>query len=180
MTTAEQWRRRDAEPFEPGNTKALVHGANSERSLEAKAAEVRAHLVELAPWCDKPAFAPALARFLRAEARELLLHEHIERVVASEGAGAVSAKVWEQVTAAANSAAKLSGLLGLDPSSYARLRATVGQADVSQATYAELISGGQEIADRRAGERPQPVETTATVVDGKGSTAVHGPENDDA
>ena len=55
-----------APDFAPGNQAAVRHGAYSERQIEAKAAEVRSHLLDLAPWLDHDEFAPAVARFLRA------------------------------------------------------------------------------------------------------------------
>ncbi len=120
--------------FEPGNTAALVHGGDSPRTIEARAAEVREQLFEIAPWLDKAAFVPAVARFLRAEAREQLIHQHIAEVSAEKGAGAVPQRLWESATACANASMKASALLGLDPQSYARLRATTGAAASTEAS----------------------------------------------
>ena len=74
--------------FEPGNTAALVRDGDSPRTIEARAAEVREQLFEIAPWLDKAAFVPAVARFLRAEAREQLIHQHIAKWSAEKGPGA--------------------------------------------------------------------------------------------
>lgn len=129
---------------------AVTHGARSERVVEARAAEVRTHLLELAPWVDQPAFVPAVARYLRAEARELLIHEHILSVSAEKGAGAVPQRLWEAATACSNASMKASALLGLDPQSYARLRAVTGHAVATeQSTLADLAAKGAEINRRR-------------------------------
>lgn len=68
----------DKPPAE-GNTFAPVHGAESPRSIEAKAADVRKVLIEVGLWLEQPEHAPALARFLRTEARAPV-HRHIETV----------------------------------------------------------------------------------------------------
>ena len=129
--------------FEEGHTLSLVHGADSPRTIEARAAEVRERIFELAPWLQQDAFVPAVARYLRAEARELLIHEHIAKVAADKGAGAVPIRLWESATACANASMKASALLGLDPQSYARLRATTGHAATTEATLADLKAQGQ-------------------------------------
>ena len=130
--------------FEEGHTLSLVHGADSPRTIEARAAEVRDRIFELAPWLQQDAFVPAVARYLRAEARELLIHEHIAKVAAEKGAGAVPQRLWEAATACANASMKASGLLGLDPQSYARLRATTGHAAATEATLADLRAQGSQ------------------------------------
>ncbi len=136
----------------PGNTIALKHGGNSERSIEARAAEVRSHIFEAAPWlAGEPAYLPAIARYLRAEARELLIHEHILKVADEKGTGAVPQRLWEQATAAANAAMKAGALLGLDPQSLARLRAVTGHVEITQATLEDIASDGRRARQRRAG-----------------------------
>lgn len=137
-------------PFEPGHTHSLVHGASSERMIEARAAEVRVQLFELAPWLQQDAFVPAVARYLRAEARELLIHEHIAKVAAEKGAGAVPQRLWEAATACANASMRTSALLGLDPTSYAHLRATTGNAAAAEMSLASLIEEGRQTAAGRA------------------------------
>ena len=132
-------------PFEPGHTLSLVHGGYSETAIEARAAEVRTQLFDLAPWLQKDVFVPAVARFLRAEARERLIHEHIVKVSDEQGPGAVPQRLWEAATACANASMKASALLGLDPQSYARLRATTGTAATTEAGLADLKAAGRQI-----------------------------------
>ncbi len=127
-----------------------VHGAESTAVVEAKAAEVRAEIRELVPWLDEPSFLPAVSRWLRAEARALLLHDHIAAVSAESGAGAVPVRQWEQVTAADRLAAKLGTDLGLDPIGRARIMAIATAAEVGQATLADLAELGRQTAGMRA------------------------------
>jgi hypothetical protein len=130
--------------FQEGHTLSLVHGAESPRTIEARAAEVREQLFEVAPWLAQDVFVPAVARFLRCEAREMLIHEHIAKVSAEKGAGFVPQRLWESATACANASMKASALLGLDPQSYARLRATTGHAAATEHTLADLKDQGRQ------------------------------------
>lgn len=137
------------EPFQKSNTYSLVHGAESPAVIEAKAGEVRDTIRDLAPWLDRPEYLPAVARWLRAEARALLLHAHIEKVAAEKGTGTVPVRQWEQATAADRLAARLGSDLGLDPIGRARIAATATTAELGQATLAELGSQGKAIRERR-------------------------------
>ncbi len=136
-------------PFEPGHTYSLVHGAESPRVIEAKAAEVREQIRTIAPWLDEPAYLPAVSRWLRAEARALLLHDHIDAVSSSKGTGAVPSRTWEQATASDRLAARLGTDLGLDPIGRARIVATATSAEVGQATLADLAEQGRQTSGYR-------------------------------
>jgi hypothetical protein len=131
--------------FAEGNTFSLTHGADSERAIEAKAAEVHEQLLELAPWCDRPHFLPSVNRYLQAAGREALLHSHIVRLSADKGPGAVPARVWESATAATRLAHTLAGDLGLTPLGEARLRAVAGTAAVTEVTLSDLMAEGRTI-----------------------------------
>ena len=133
-------------PFEPGNLKALRHGGNSPRLIAEKAREVHAALLDVAPYLAEPKFLPAVERYLNAAAREALLHDHVSRLSAEQGAGAVPARVWEQVTSAARLAARLGTDLGLDPIGHARIRALSVTAEASEATLADLAEQGRGTA----------------------------------
>jgi hypothetical protein len=134
-------------PFESGHTLSIRHGANSERAIAERAEVVHDELLLHAPYLDEERFIPAVERYLKAAAREVLLDEYVQRVTAEQGAGAVPAKVWEQVTAAARLAAKLGSDLGLDPIGHARIRALSGAAGAaeSSASLADLAAEGKRI-----------------------------------
>lgn len=130
----------------------MVHGANSERAIAVRAEQVHAELLSVAPYLDEPKYLPAVSRYLQAAAREALLHEHITRLSAEKGPGAVPSRVWEQATAAARLAAKLGSDLGLDPIGHARIRALSVSADATEETLRDLIDGGRATVERRLRE----------------------------
>ena len=132
-------------PFEAGNTVSLVHGANSPRAVQAKAAEVHESLIEYAPYLSNPVFAPQVSRYLEATAREQLLHQHIMDVSEEKGPGAVSSRVWEQVTAATRLAAKLADHLGLSPKGHGELRALAAGAERARAGISTLRAQGRRL-----------------------------------
>ncbi len=148
-------------PFEDGNTANLVHGAYSERAIAERAELVHAELLTYAPYLGEDRFMPALARYLAAASREALLDDHIAKVCAEKGAGAVPARVWEQATAATRLAAKLGSDLGLDPIGHARIRALSAGADASEsaASLAELGAEGRRA--RLAAGRSADVDASA-------------------
>jgi hypothetical protein len=144
------WRLDQPPPR--GNTFALVHGADSERAVEAKAQEVRTTLLDVAPWLAPAEFAPAVSRFLRAEARALMLHRHIAQTSEEHGPSKVPVRLWEQATAADRLAAQLGNVLGLDPLGRARLQSLAVGTELSVASLSKLAEEGSAIATRRMAE----------------------------
>ena len=86
-------------PFQPGHTLSLVHGVYSERTIEGRAVKVREALLEICPWLDRPEFLPAVARFVRVEARALAGDEYIAKVQAEQGFEHVSTRLARSSTA---------------------------------------------------------------------------------
>jgi len=167
-------------PAEAGNEKALTHGAYSPRMIEEKAADVRETLLEICPWLDVPEYAPAIARFLRAEARSLLLHSAILKQAAERGGeDKVSSRLWEQATASDRLAAQLGNVLGLDPLGRARLAQTASAAELNVHTLGDLAAAGRAVM----AARPQTIEATATEEVDLGHQGEdrdpHGPHDDD-
>ena len=80
-------------------------------------------------------------RFLRAEARALILHGTSQGSATTTGPAKVPVKVWEQSTAADDLAARLGNTLGLDPSGRGTAAATVTS---TQATLADLKAQGAQ------------------------------------
>lgn len=153
--------KRVTSPAWPGNDLAVKHGADSSRLVEARAGELRVDVLRMAPWLDRPEYAVAVHRFLRAESRALMLHEHIERTVASAGAGKVAARVWEQATAADRLAAQLGNVLGLDPLGLARLRSATAESITAEQSLADLAAEGRQIRLRRQAELDAAAATAA-------------------
>jgi hypothetical protein len=136
-------------PFEEGNTAALVHGAESERAVNAPAVEVHAELLRYAPYLNEDKFLPAVNRYLQAAAPEALLHEFILKTCDDKGPGAVPSRTWEQATAASRLSAKLGSDLGLDVIGHARIRALTVGAEVGAASLDGLMAEGRAIRQRR-------------------------------
>ncbi len=115
-------------PFEAGNVAALKHGATSPRTVAAKAAEVRAQLLEQFAYLAEDIFAESVERYCRAEARAVLLHDHIERVAAEQGVEAVRPYLWQEAARAEGNAQKFASDCGLDPAGHARIARDLGVA----------------------------------------------------
>jgi len=170
--TDEQWTPRPARgyswpPFEKGHTHSLVHGAQSERTIAAKAAEVHTRLLVVAPWLDEPVFAPAVARYLRAEARGQLLQAFIAECVDRGGAGKVPVRIWESATAADRLAAQLGDELGLSPRGRAEVRRAVAAAEIAGASILALAEQGRLIRQRRQAAEAEAVEVSEAVEAGE-------------
>ncbi len=139
-------------PFDKGNTASLITGHESPRVVEARAEQARKGLIDLAPWLNQPEYAPAVTRFLRAEARALLLHEHIAKTATEKGTAAVPSRTWEQATAADRLAAQLGNVLGLDPLGRARLQQLAAGTQLTVETLGQLAAKGQAIVEARLAE----------------------------
>jgi hypothetical protein len=135
---------QEREPFKPGHELSLKHGAYSPARIAERAKVVHSELLTHAPYLAEERFIPAVNRYLTAAAREALLDEHIQRLCAEKGAGAVPARVWEQATASARLAAKLGSDLGLDPIGHARIRALSVGAEASAASLSDLAAEGRQ------------------------------------
>ncbi len=149
-------------PFEAGNTASLRHGARSEPTITAKVLELRAALFEVAPDLDQPRFHETIERYLRAVAREKLLHDYLM----AKGPEHVGQRLWEAASASANAAQKMSHELGLTPAGFHRLKLLWGlgvRAEHDVAALEGLAARGAEIRashfdaiDGDADEEPEP------------------------
>jgi hypothetical protein len=149
-------------PFEKGHTLSIVHGADSERTLEARAAELRPKLFELCPWLEQVDVI-AVARFLRVEARSLILEAYMAGLIDQGGPGTVPIRMWEQANATDRLAGDLGSKLGLDSAGRAQLRQTVAS---TEATLADLRADGAATAGfRRLGELLDDADTTEADVE---------------
>jgi hypothetical protein len=64
----------------------MVHGADSGRTLEARASELRPRLLGICPWLEEDDVL-AVARFLRVEARSLILDSSMPQLIDEHGPG---------------------------------------------------------------------------------------------
>jgi hypothetical protein len=122
------WQARPAEPFEPGNTAAVTHGAYSPRLLLERASEIAGTLVEIAPWCGIATFAGTLNDLAFALAQlEVLRRDMSENgMLDDEREPTGSANFHNRVQGTVN---RLRGELGLTPSAWSRLVQSLGSAD---------------------------------------------------
>jgi hypothetical protein len=140
-TPKDEWKPNpnQRKPFEPGHTLSLVHGADSERALEARAAELRPRLFELCPWLEQVDVI-AVARFLRVEARSLILDAYMADLIDQGGPGRVPIRMWEQANATDRLAGDLGTKLGLDSTGRAQLRQSVAS---TAETLASVMEAGR-------------------------------------
>jgi hypothetical protein len=115
--------------------------------LAPLAAKLEEEIVELAPWCARPAFGPAVRAWAFAEgACELYRAWFSERGLF--GADGKPLAGWERWNRAEARASKLRAELGLTPQALARLLgslATVAAASGDVAGLAELKAEGHRI-----------------------------------
>jgi hypothetical protein len=128
--------------FEPGNQAHLTHGATSPRVIEARAADVHERLLEVAPWLAEERYAPTVARYIRATAREMLAHEHLM------AASKLSSRLLEAATASSRLAWQMGDALGLTPAGHARLKMLVAGGEHAEASLSDLIAEGRRIRQR--------------------------------
>ena len=143
-------------PFEEGNSVSLVHGADSEGTVEAQAAQLRPRLFELCPWLED-VDAIAVARYLRVEARSLILESYMAEIIVTARQSKVPIRMWEQATATDRLAGDLRTRLGLDSAGRAQLRQSAVSTESSPADLAER---GRQIRGRRVADLAESSRTS--------------------
>lgn len=136
-------RRYSWEPFQPGHTVSLRHGAYSPRRVDPLAAEYAA-LIEPESYLADPSYAPAVWAWARAEARCTLLAEYLADRDLLDAKGR-PLPAMELVIRMERLAAEARARLGLDPLARARLGKDITSQSVDLARL---------YAERRAGEAP--------------------------
>lgn len=141
------WQRP---PFEPGNTMAVTHGAESPRRVEPLAAEMIAEATEAAPFLSEPSFGPALKAWARAEARCALLAAYLDEngLLDSKGNPRPATRLMTQMETLA---LKQRTRLGLDAASRAGIEASLTSSAAAQASLeAALDRGAEQLRERMA------------------------------
>jgi len=137
-------------PFEEGNHAATKHGAQSPRRLAPIVAELKAQLLEAAPWCAPAAFAPAVESWAAAEAQCRLLRSWLDEVGMLDEVGEPR-KALATLDRADVRADRARKALGLSPSSWAQLlKAMTVAPDGSADPLAALRRTGAEIIEARS------------------------------
>lgn len=137
-------------PWEPGNTAALTHGADSKRTVAPLADEIAAELLAVAPWCAVPAFMPEVRAWAWEEARVRLLQAWVNEygLLDDRSEGALG-----QLERAQGRAARLRQNLGLNPVAWSKVlahAATAKAAGVEGAAEVveQLAAVGRELTER--------------------------------
>jgi hypothetical protein len=116
---------RPAEPYQPGNTAAVTHGAHSPGIVDALAAEYAQMAVDAAPYLALDRFAFALTAWARAEARCELLSRHLDRHGVLNNRGTPRQSILRVLGTSERAAAQGRDALGLSPESAARIAAMI-------------------------------------------------------
>jgi hypothetical protein len=138
----------DLTPAEPGNLRALKHGATSERVVAAAAAILTENVVIEAPWLQSPIYQPAIARYARAEAVATLIADYVLRV-GEEDPERIGARLIEASNSSLNTANRTAESLGLTPVSRARLALLVTSSESNAEGLARLAATGRASLARR-------------------------------
>lgn len=148
----EQARGYSWPAFPPGHTLSMRHGARSARTVRPIAEAVAAQLVEVAPWCARPAFHAEVEAWAWQEARCRLLREWLDEVGLLDDEG-VPRPACSELARAESAAARGREALGLNPRAWAKLfQAFSGAAVDTEADLAELRRVGREALALRAAE----------------------------
>lgn len=142
-------------PWQPGNTAALRHGATSKRMIVPLAEAIAAQLLEVAPWCARPAFAGTVQRLAWAEARCILLRHYLdEHGYLDEDDNPRPAA--NELHRAEATAAKAGETLALSPISFMKLMTGMAAAKGADVDGLEQLMGeGKRIVDSWATEHDQ-------------------------
>lgn len=129
-------------PFAPGHTLSMSHGAHSPRMIEPVAAALRDELVQRAPWCAVPAFAPEVDAWANAEARCRLLRAYLDEHGLLTGEDHEPRPALAELHRAESQAAKARDRLGLNPRAWAAVLASLAERPEAKDQVAELRKVG--------------------------------------
>lgn len=134
------------EPFKPGNTVRLSHGAHSERIFTELAAHIANEAVEHLPYLQNPSYRTAIRAWALVAARAELLERYIDEHGQLDDAGEVrpAATLLAKLT---TQESNLSKQLGLDPLSRAKLGKDIASTQVDMA---EWLAAQREAAEGKA------------------------------
>jgi hypothetical protein len=134
-------------PFESGNTAALKHGATSPRLVAPLAETLAAEIAEVAPWTSQCAFRGAVESLAWTWAQATVLRAWMNENGALDAKGrprpavALSERLEGRIC-------QLRASLGMTPTAWSKLVATMGSTDVESAAAAleQLRSIGRELS----------------------------------
>lgn len=138
-------------PFEPGHTLSLKHGVYSARTWKPLAAAIIAELPEIAPWCSRSTYGPAVAAWARTEAQLQLIMAWLDEhgPLDSDGSPRAATSLMTRLEAHAR---ELRNDLGLSPVALAKLLSLLDSAPpgTDDRGLQALRSEGLRIVEARA------------------------------
>jgi hypothetical protein len=140
------------EPFQPGNTLQLTHGAHHPGTVQPIADAIEATLADSAPWTHAPAFAGTVKSWAYAEAQAALLRSWLDEhgLVDERGDPRPAVGTLGKVE---GRLIRLRSELGLSPASLASLlskASSVARATADDRALEALAAEGRRIAEARA------------------------------
>lgn len=156
------------QPFAPGHTASLKHGADSPRNVAPVAAELVAWLHDVAPWTRAATYDATVEAWAWAEARARLVRRWLDEheTVNEEGDVPNAATYLERIESRAEN---LRARLGLDPMSMVKLLAGLTAVGGEAAADAleelkregrQLIAGWRELTPGPDADDDQDQEVT--------------------
>lgn len=139
-------------PFPEGHELRLEHGAHSERHITPVAEAIAAELDAIAPWLNRPAFAPGRAAWIRVEAQLALLHKYLDEhgILDDHGRPRPAAEFMAKLETRAE---KMRARLGLDPIAMASLiRLLTDAPGTDDDALSKLKAEGRAIIEAREGK----------------------------
>jgi len=136
--------------FDADNEVALTHGAHSERRWRPLAEQLRAAILDDAPWLSRPAFAAALEAWSIVEAKSRLVDDWLDEhgLLDDDGVPLAANGLADRLAARAIT---LRGQLGLDPVSFAKLLATFAGVPGGEDALEALKREGARLVEARSG-----------------------------
>lgn len=135
-------------PASVANRLALKHGADSEREVTPVAEALAVELVQVAPWCQRAAFAPAVAAWSRAEAQVQLVMAWLDHHGLLDDGGEPRRAATYLLRLEASAAHRRSEL-GLTPTAFAKLLASLEGRPEAAGEREAMLAEAQAIIDAR-------------------------------
>lgn len=131
--------------FAEGNLLGVRHGANTEKILSTRSADIAEALIGVWPWvldCD----VVAIEQYCRAEARTRLLNDWAMEMAETKGILAVPPHVWSEISKAETNAGRFAEALGLNPMGRMKIAKDAGFArHFEKERLSSLMAEGREM-----------------------------------
>lgn len=137
------------EPFNENNTAAMKHGGRSPRQLRPIAENLTSELIDVSPWLGSPLFRSAIDAWAWAEASCVLFRQWFTEggLWTEDGELRAGLDMWDRYE---KRAATLRDKIGLDPSAWTRLVASMaGIGPEGADALDQMLATGRELLAQR-------------------------------